>query len=235
MVQKCQGLFFGGGDGGFCPKDGDRHDKGSSNYCLPHNQTGVSGQNNWRWCKECQGLFFGGSDDGKCPKNGGRHDKSGISGDYTIGMKTHDVDTVTQWEDTNWDRGWSHLVPFHNQGNIYFIAYNKNTGDVHFNRFDIETHGQETNVMGSEIMHRGNLGQGWTHVIPFSENGTKKINYIVLYNHETGQVRVDRITDDGKGTIRGNEDNGRPVGAKLQRAKTLEIISYSCTTMRRAV
>jgi hypothetical protein len=201
---KCQGLYFADKHKrGICKAGGSHEMKGSSNYALVINQTGVPGQDNWRYCKECRGLFFGGRDDGKCPKDGGKHHKG--ESDYTIGIKTHGVDTVTQWEDTNWDRGWSHLVPFHNDGNIYLIAYNKNNGDVHFNRFKVETNGQDTNVIESEILHRDNLGQGWTHMIPFSENGTKKINYLVLYNNETGQVRFDRIKDDGKGTIRGNE------------------------------
>lgn len=91
---KCQGLFFGGGQqASHCPEGGahaPQAQSGSGNYSLPHNASASPDrQPEWRWCNKCQGLFYGPSvGDSNCPA-GGTHTppaQSG-SGNYSLPHK----------------------------------------------------------------------------------------------------------------------------------------------------
>ena len=86
---KCQGLFFAGGNTlGACPAGGAHNDTGSGDYTLAQSGNGQSDskcQPDWRWCNRCQGLFFAGNNTlGACPA-GGAHNDTG-SGDYKLAM-----------------------------------------------------------------------------------------------------------------------------------------------------
>jgi len=82
---KCQGLFFGGGQAtSRCPEGGTHAPQahsGSGNYSLPHNvPASPDRQKEWRWCNKCQGLFFGPTVASSTCPSGGTHMPPGLSG-----------------------------------------------------------------------------------------------------------------------------------------------------------
>jgi len=85
----CQGLFWGGGNGGFCSGTGSTHVAGGTNYDL-YWGSGQGGQAYWRWCGLCSLLFWPGASEsigGYCPSYRNTRDPQGI-GPHSAGSTT---------------------------------------------------------------------------------------------------------------------------------------------------
>lgn len=81
--RKCEGLFWGNGNGGRCPSGAAHDGSQSAVYTMIHDPS-TKGQEGWRFCNKCEGLFFAGSGAGRCPAGGG-HDPS-VSAPYRMRM-----------------------------------------------------------------------------------------------------------------------------------------------------
>lgn len=88
----------------------------------------------------------------------------------------------------HWGAGWTHLMPFDGGGQYYLLAYNSNTGDVHFDKFT---------AAGSQTVWSGKWGQGWTSFAPFT---WKNEPHLIAYNRNTGVVHFDHVRPDLKGS-----------------------------------
>ncbi|AZZ35658.1 hypothetical protein CIK05_02205 [Bdellovibrio sp. qaytius] len=108
---------------------------------------------------------------------------------------------LTRWSDTvygtpssprfPWASGWTHIVPFQNPNETtpsYFI-YNKNTGDVQFNRV-INNGGSFVNPFTTR------WGARWSSFTTFEMN---KNVYLLAYNSTTGDVHIDRLLPNSAG------------------------------------
>ncbi len=92
--RKCQGMVFGGHEGGVCVKGGKHDLTQSADYVLQHGVAPAGHQTNWRWCRKCDGLAYGGGT-GVCPA-GGAHDHSG-SGDYALAIDQPEAEGQPNW------------------------------------------------------------------------------------------------------------------------------------------
>jgi hypothetical protein len=104
---KCQGLFFGGGQAeSNCPGGGTHADpaqSGSGNYSLPHQAPpSPSRQSEWRWCNKCQGLFYGpAATMSSCPA-GGTHSPQAQSGSGNYSLPHNMPPRLDSQSDWRW-------------------------------------------------------------------------------------------------------------------------------------
>jgi hypothetical protein len=83
---KCQGLFYGPNVAESACPDGGDHNRGTWNYSLWYDSSGVYVQQGWWHCSNCQGVFYAGINStsaGVCPATYEAHDGAGS---YTYDM-----------------------------------------------------------------------------------------------------------------------------------------------------
>ncbi len=88
-----------------------------------------------------------------------------------------------------WGTGWSHFMPFVHNGDPHFIAYNKDTGEVHFDRVS-------PSLQGSQTLWSARWAAGWTHFVPFVLNARP---HFFAYNQNDGTIHFDRFRSDLQG------------------------------------
>ncbi|MDX6633936.1 MAG: hypothetical protein QOF06_139 [Solirubrobacterales bacterium] len=67
--KKCQSLYDNNSSSnkGFCPADGQSHERSNFDYQLTFGISERNAQSNWRRCTRCQAIFFNGYQQGRCP------------------------------------------------------------------------------------------------------------------------------------------------------------------------
>lgn len=93
--------------------------------------------------------------------------------------------------DRTWGTGFTSMMPFTMNGKAHLLAYNTNTGTVHFDRFLPE-------ASGVEVAYNSTWGTGFTHFVPYYINGSP---YFLAYNSSTGALHYDTFRQDLQGPI----------------------------------
>ncbi|MCP3142964.1 hypothetical protein [Pyxidicoccus xibeiensis] len=90
-----------------------------------------------------------------------------------------------------WSAGWTSLMPFTLNGEPHQLAYNRNTGAVHFDTF-------YANANGTNTVWSYTWGSGFTHFAPYYIN---KHPYFIAYNSTTGDAHYDTFPSNLQGPI----------------------------------
>jgi len=140
----------------------------------------LTGQGNWRWCRNCQGLFFfGHARNGICPVGGSSHDVVG-SGNYVLPLETGNGEPNWRWCSTCEGLffaggGSGGICPpggVHTGGSSgnYILAVGTGTGQQNWRRCSV----------CNGLFFAGNNSLGVCPGNPNGHNGTSSGNYFLV-------------------------------------------------------
>jgi hypothetical protein len=129
--------------------------------------------------------------------------KPGSGETKIVRMDDDGAGVTTTWSDT-WSRGWTHFMPYYQQGgnHPHAIVYKSSTGKVAFVRLDL---------WGAGVTNLANQTWwgGWNHFVPFVVDG---VTHFIAYDSLHGYANIDRIHALGDNTTnvyKGAWDKGR--------------------------
>ena len=93
---------------------------------------------------------------------------------------------------SRWTTGWTAIVPFHIGKQPYLLSYKSGTGDVAIDRIDDNVASGMTNVYTAPRNEQWTTG--WTSLVPWQ---FKEGPHILRYKAVTGEVRIDRLSENG--------------------------------------
>ncbi len=205
---KCLGLFYSERDMGVCPAGGEHDVSGNTNYAL----TTLIGASTWKQVEvEWEGVWDKGwthiapfqPKDQDEPHFAAYNRTTGAAAFIRLNLRNGGrrlIDGCAVLPEQDWESGWTSLAPFSGKNGVnYLLLYNKNTdnNNVRFDRI-------KTDLTGITHIKNGSWAAGWNHIATVKAHD---INYLIVYNNNTGRVRYDRIKTGGAGSTNVQDGN----------------------------